>query len=472
MPTITFKNDERIKLIRTFERRLKRNIGYVYQEHKVENITEEEYNTLKAKPATTFKNGVVPTLTEKYYGSGKPIEVEDSGSYGYLDPTSGQYNIIKGKDITPEMKKSGNIFKCINPEEYKKLSDTDKAGYKAMSNDSLVPIENMDNLFVVTGKGTCVPLSSMPELIVTGKDGKQYINVTKLGSQEIRERNTTSGTEYVNADATGDVGITDATGAKHSEEILTIDEAIAKYKEDFNTAWSGLQHSFTDMDEAKLKDKFSVVVFNDGSFGFVYTEHIADPGVECTIFQSTTGKYEKEMDKDCYTFQYDAKGNLTGIRTDEGQAAALHPTQTYDELAYDEAMSSYEYEKILYDREQNRLNQQTSIYDNNLVQRYFFQTNGDKVNVYSYDARTGLYREDGEFSKGYLDKSAVGSNILLTDLIASDPEIRWSNDPNYSTEDHMVGVKIVTVNDEELKLLYVRAKDDEYAEQHYGVANN
>lgn len=127
---------------------------------------------------------------------------------------------------------------------------------------------------------------------------------------------------------------------------------------------------------------------------------------------------------------------------------------------------------IFFETYVNPWDQNTSIYDNNLVQRYFFQTNGDKVNVYSYDAKTGLYREDGEFSKGYLDKSSVGSNILLTDLIASDPEIKWSNNPDYSTEDHMVGVKVVTVNDEELKLLYVRAKDDEFAEQHYGVANN
>lgn len=118
----------------------------------------------------------------------------------------------------------------------------------------------------------------------------------------------------------------------------------------------------------------------------------------------------------------------------------------------------------------SRSDENTTIHDNNLVERFFFQTNGDKVNVYSYDPTTGLYREDGEFSKGYLDKGSVGSNILLTDLIASDPDIRWTNNPDYSTEDHMVGVKVVTVNDEELKLLYIRAKDDEFAEEHYGVA--
>ena len=125
---------------------------------------------------------------------------------------------------------------------------------------------------------------------------------------------------------------------------------------------------------------------------------------------------------------------------------------------------------VFYETYVSRSDQNTSIYDNNLVQRYFLQTNGDKVKVYSEDPATGLYREDGEFSKGYLDKSEVGGNILLSNLIASDPEIRWTNNPDYATEDHMVGVKVVTVNDEELQMMYVRAKDDEFAEQNYGVA--
>ena len=127
---------------------------------------------------------------------------------------------------------------------------------------------------------------------------------------------------------------------------------------------------------------------------------------------------------------------------------------------------------VFFETYTNPWDEKTSIYDNNLVQRYFFQTVGDSVNVFSYDPSTGLYREDGRVGKGYLDKGSVGSNILLKDLIASDPAIKWGTNPDYSTEDHLVGVKVVTVNDEELKLMYLRARDDEYAEKHYGVANN
>ena len=116
----------------------------------------------------------------------------------------------------------------------------------------------------------------------------------------------------------------------------------------------------------------------------------------------------------------------------------------------------------------NPNNEKATIYDNNLVQRYFVETRGDSVDVYSWDPQTGLYREDGRFSKGYLQKNS----ILLTDLIASDPKIKWSRDPEYSTEDHITKVKTVKLNDEELKLLYIRQRDDEFAEQHYGVCNN
>ena len=117
---------------------------------------------------------------------------------------------------------------------------------------------------------------------------------------------------------------------------------------------------------------------------------------------------------------------------------------------------------------QNPFNEKSTIYDNNLVQRYFVQTRGDSVDVYSWDPETGLYREDGRFSKGYLQKNS----ILLTDLIASDPKIKWGRDPQYSTEDHITNAKVVKLNDEELKLLYIRQRDDEFAEQHYGVCNN
>lgn len=116
----------------------------------------------------------------------------------------------------------------------------------------------------------------------------------------------------------------------------------------------------------------------------------------------------------------------------------------------------------------NEADKKESIFspDRKLVSRRFIQTIGDSVNVFTYDPETKLYREDGRVSKGYLEKNS----ILLTDLIASDADKKFVVDPEYSTEDHLTNVKVVTVNDEELRLLYVRAKDDEVAEEQYGTA--
>lgn len=107
--------------------------------------------------------------------------------------------------------------------------------------------------------------------------------------------------------------------------------------------------------------------------------------------------------------------------------------------------------------------------DRKLVSRQFLQTRGDSVLVYTYDPETKLYREDGRVSAGYLNGIEKGGNVLLTDLIASDTDKQFSRDPEYLTEDHLTNVKVVTVNDEELKLLCLRAKDDKYAEKNYGV---
>ncbi len=162
----------------------------------------------------------------------------------------------------------------------------------------------------------------------------------------------------------------------------------------------------------------------------------------------------------------DYKDNHTGW----GKDVYRIPTSSFKIETYDGKVLNSP-KGMFYEVYTNPWNQKTSVYDNNLVQRYFLQTIGDHVRVFSYDPSTGLYREDGKVSEGYLNRKESGNNILLTDLIASDPSLRWNNtDPAHSTEDHLVGVNLTGVNNEELKLMYARQRDDEFAEQHYGIA--
>ena len=88
-------------------------------------------------------------------------------------------------------------------------------------------------------------------------------------------------------------------------------------------------------------------------------------------------------------------------------------------------------------------NKDASVYDCELVARYFVQTIDDTVKVYTY--QNGKFVEDGTASKGYL-----GANtILLSNLIGE-----------YETDDHLTNVKITAVDDEKLKLLYLRQMDE------------
>ncbi len=86
-----------------------------------------------------------------------------------------------------------------------------------------------------------------------------------------------------------------------------------------------------------------------------------------------------------------------------------------------------------------------SIYDCTLKTRAFCQTNGDTLFVAKRKG-TSEYVEKGKATKGYLGANSV----LLRNLIGQ-----------YDTDDHYVDMKIETADDHNLKLMYLRAKDEE-----------
>jgi len=86
-----------------------------------------------------------------------------------------------------------------------------------------------------------------------------------------------------------------------------------------------------------------------------------------------------------------------------------------------------------------------SIYDCTLQSRAFCQTNGDTLFVAKRSGSSD-YVEKGKVSNGYLGKNT----ILLQNLIGQ-----------YDTDEHYVDMKINAVNDNDLRLLYLKAKDEE-----------
>ena len=97
-------------------------------------------------------------------------------------------------------------------------------------------------------------------------------------------------------------------------------------------------------------------------------------------------------------------------------------------------------------------NQNVDILDCEREQQFFCQTDSKNnvIRVYSKN-EDGYFVEDGSASKGYL----TGSTILLKNLIG-----------RYDTDDHFVDVHVSTVDDETLKDLYVRRRDDAEAANH------
>ena len=86
-----------------------------------------------------------------------------------------------------------------------------------------------------------------------------------------------------------------------------------------------------------------------------------------------------------------------------------------------------------------------SIYDCTLQTRAFCQTNGDTL-IVSKRSGTSEYYEKGKAAKGYLGANTV----LLRNLIGE-----------YSTDDHYVNMEVEAVDDETLRLMYLKAKDEE-----------
>ena len=90
-------------------------------------------------------------------------------------------------------------------------------------------------------------------------------------------------------------------------------------------------------------------------------------------------------------------------------------------------------------------NENCSIFDSELEKRYFLQTAGNTVKVYEYESGN-RYVEKGTAGKGYLGDGS----ILLDNCIG-----------NYSTQDHIVDFNCVSVDDQTLTDIYLKARDGE-----------
>ena len=81
-----------------------------------------------------------------------------------------------------------------------------------------------------------------------------------------------------------------------------------------------------------------------------------------SVYEPGKGSYDEEIEGfDPSTITYDTNGNVKSAVVDE-QTVTMSLETVLNELHYEEAMNQYNSDKAVYDSEQNKLNQQTSIY--------------------------------------------------------------------------------------------------------------
>ena len=147
---------------------------------------------------------------------------------------------------------------------------------------------------------------------------------------------------------------------------------------DISNVIAGLRHSFNisenEMDDDQLLSLFSVYVVKSES-GEETPYFIQNKDYESVIDGKYTnipsyeynasGTYTNAKPTDNCKLEFDATGRITrvGIPNDSGDYdwVELTVSTEVDQMAYEEAMKDYNYEKIVYDKRQEEINLKTSI---------------------------------------------------------------------------------------------------------------
>lgn len=150
---------------------------------------------------------------------------------------------------------------------------------------------------------------------------------------------------------------------------MNITEAQEKFNkdgnnEDLNSLLLALEHS----DPEHISDDTYSVLYNDASNTFylcktydLSNEGDVDKTVSALKVDPKGEYYVKTDDIDAKSMVYDVNGNPSSVIVN-GEEIVLSVAKDVDETEFQIATAKYENEKIDYDKEQNRLNKMTSIY--------------------------------------------------------------------------------------------------------------
>ena len=337
-----------------------------YKEYKLSGDTTNASEAAKESDGLTLAKSHVENAKDE---DGNDITIQHyytTGTWKYTDITSEDTVVPEGAELVKAYQPKVDAkyeLKSGYSGLYQQGNDT-KLYYRESGDESQkgVLTSELSQLYVIQPDGS-VKMANSSDFAGTSADNKYYL----LQSDK----------QYFSSKAGDDVkhlagAINTTVNGKsvYSFEDLAQagveEDTIAMYKQAI--AQSGLSN-----DEGKALDwtQFYVVINGDGkNASFVLKDDLDDGNSNCEVFDySPNSEIEIRSTMDDCLLSFDASnGRITSIsypnRAADGTLTyttiKMEATVETDDVAYKEAYSKYEYDKTIYDKEQNEINKKTS----------------------------------------------------------------------------------------------------------------
>ena len=296
------------------------------------------------------------SILEALYNHGGTIFVPNGdGGYDMVDIKAGDTNYV-----TKTVDAAGNVKYDQKGEYY--IQDSD--GTKTYASGKYV--KDITNVYVFENDGVRRAQTSD---FLEGSDGKYMRPNVKY---------------FFRTDNQGDASGIQINGAKsttvNGREVYTFDQlaaagfeegTISKYKEAI--ANSNLQKSDSDgAGKAYTYEDFYVIVDKEGKVSFALITDVDDGNKNCVTYNyEPNGDYETKSSYDDCLLEFDpSNGRISSLSIpvygDDGAIVSyttirLEAKTEQDEAAYQDAMADYNYNKALYDKQQEEINKKTEI---------------------------------------------------------------------------------------------------------------
>ena len=250
---------------------------------------------------------------------------------------------------------ANNVFEyseTTSPSPKEALSDSDKAELLGM------------NLLITDDNGKSVRLLTASDLNVSGSANLQ----TLLRKLQVQDKN---GQEIPNANAgKTDYSIQDAEGNTIAS-LYTLTAAVDAgliTEDGYKEAMNSLRHSFSDLTDSEILQKFLVYIDKEGVPTFIKRDDLGKitdkNSTYVNYYQMGAGIYSTTKDYEGCKLEFDNQGRVTTIFIKDGDqtySVKLEAETVTDSEAYEDAYNDYEYQKYLYDKKQQEINAKTSI---------------------------------------------------------------------------------------------------------------